>query len=71
METKRINTIIVDQIGPVQVSTVGGMSLTTTSSQVKEIVPFKVNGEMAEVTWYRAGNREYNGKYVIEITYDN
>lgn len=30
---------------------------------------FTVNGEMAPVTWYRQGNREWNGKYVIEVEY--
>lgn len=34
-----------------------------------EIEPFLVNGEMAHVTWYRQGNREVNGKYVIAIEY--
>ena len=33
------------------------------------IIPFFVNGEMASITWYRQGNREFNGKYVIEIRY--
>jgi len=37
-----------------------------------EIKPFKVNGEMAEVTWFRqegidGKTREWNSKYVIEI----
>lgn len=34
-----------------------------------EITMFQVNGEMALVNWYRQGNREFNGKYVIEIDY--
>lgn len=33
---------------------------------IKEI---KKNGEMAEVIWYRRGNTEYNGKYVIKVEY--
>jgi hypothetical protein len=31
---------------------------------------FDVNGEMAHVSWYRKGKREFNGKFVIEIQYD-
>jgi hypothetical protein len=27
------------------------------------------NGEMAAVDWYTQNNREFNGKYVIEIEY--
>ncbi len=30
---------------------------------------FTKNGEMAPVDWYRYGNREYNGKYVIAVEY--
>jgi hypothetical protein len=33
------------------------------------IEEFTVNGEMALVKWYRIGNQEYNGKYVIAIEY--
>ena len=33
------------------------------------IEPFTMRGEMAEVPWYRQGNREWNGKFVIEIEY--
>ena len=36
-----------------------------------DIEPFQVNGEMAPVTWYRQRNKEYNGKYVIEIHYED
>lgn len=35
------------------------------------ILAIEKNGEMAPVIWYRQGNREYNGKYVREITYYN
>ena len=34
-----------------------------------EIEEFYVNGEMAQIKWYRQGNREYNGKYVTMIEY--
>ena len=30
-----------------------------------------VNGEMALVNWYRQGNREFNGKYVIIVEYES
>jgi len=33
------------------------------------IETFKKNGETAEVEWFRCGNREFNGKYVIEVGY--
>lgn len=38
-------------------------------NHMKPIEPFLVNGEMAHVTWYRQGNKEFNGKYVIQIEY--
>ena len=53
---KKISNLHVDQIGFV-------------NSLDGEIEPFLVNGEMAHVTWYRQGDREFNGKYVIEIQY--
>jgi hypothetical protein len=53
---KKIEYLQVDQIG-----WVGNMN--------GDIEPFLVNGEMAHVTWYRQGSREFNGKYVIEIGY--
>ena len=34
-----------------------------------EIKGFEVGGEMANVIWYRQNNKEFNGKYVIEIDY--
>ena len=30
---------------------------------------FTVNGEMAPVPWYRQGDKEWNGKYVIQVEY--
>lgn len=27
------------------------------------------NGEMAKVIWYKQGDTEWNGKYVIEVNY--
>lgn len=35
-----------------------------------EITEFTVNGEMAPVKWFRQGNKEWNGKYVIEVEYE-
>lgn len=35
------------------------------------IEAFTVNGEMAPVTWYRKGNQEWNGKFVIEVNYSH
>jgi len=37
----------------------------------EDIVEFKVNGEMGFVSWYRQGDKEFNGKYVVEIVYKN
>lgn len=34
-----------------------------------EIEEFWVNGEMAMVRWFRQGENEWNGKYVINIEY--
>lgn len=36
-----------------------------------KIERFTKSGEMAEVEWFRQKNREFNGKYVIEIIYEN
>lgn len=30
---------------------------------------FTVNGEMAAINWYRQGDKEWNGKYVVQIEY--
>ena len=37
----------------------------------KPIEPFLVNGEMANITWFRFGELEFNGKYVTEIGYES
>ncbi len=29
------------------------------------------NGEMAHVEWFKQGDTEYNGKYVVVINYDS
>ena len=39
-------------------------------SEDGEIVRINVNGEMGFVNWFRQGNKEFNGKYVIEIEYE-
>ena len=53
---KKIKSIMVDQIG--LINCIDG-----------EITTFLVNGEMAHVVWFQQGNKEFNGKYVIEIEY--
>jgi len=38
----------------------------------EEEMPIEIiqkNGEMAYVDWFKKGNKEYNGKYVLEIEY--
>ena len=55
---KEIERLYVDQLGYIYSS--GG-----------EIETFLVNGEMASITWYRQGNREINGKFVIEVLYSD
>ena len=38
----------------------------------EEEIPIEIiqkNGEMAPVDWFKKGNKEYNGKYVLEIEY--
>ena len=41
------------------------------SKENEPIEVFHENGEMALVKWYRKGNREFNGKYVIQIEYED
>jgi hypothetical protein len=53
---KKISSLNVDQIG--FINALDG-----------EITTFTVNGEMASVTWFRQGDKDINGKYVIMITY--
>lgn len=55
---KKIRYLRIDQIG--FVNNLDG-----------EIEAFQVNGEMALVTWYSQGNREFNGKFVIEVGYED
>jgi len=40
------------------------------SSPFELITLIHKNGEMAEVEWFSLGNEEFNGKYVIEINYE-
>lgn len=40
-----------------------------TDTEYIEIEEFSVNGEMAPVRWFRQGDREFNGKYVVEVIY--
>jgi len=58
----RIKRILVDGVGQVYRS--------FKKEVPEEIVVIKKNGEMAEVDWYRQGNIEWNGKYVIEVEYE-
>lgn len=53
-----INSILIDGIGEI-----------TSKNNTEPITVFLENGEMAHVKWYRQGKNEYNGKYVIRITY--
>ena len=39
------------------------------SEEEQPIEEFLVNGEMASIKWFRKGNQEFNGKYVIRIEY--
>ncbi len=55
--TQTIKKITVDQIGAIF------------SAPDRPIETFIVNGEMAPVVWFRRGNEEYNGKYVIQVVY--
>lgn len=58
MNDKKISQILIDGQGWVS---------STTNEPIEW---FGVNGEMATVSWYRKGNREFNGKYVVEIIYE-
>jgi len=40
-----------------------------TATKEEPIEYFGVNGEMSVVPWYKQGNKEYNGKYVVMIEY--
>lgn len=55
---KKIIGILVQDIGPV-----------TPSERDVYIEKFTKTDGMAVTDWYRLENKEYNGKYVIEITY--
>lgn len=53
---KVIHRLLIDQVGQIY----------RENGQIETMV---VNGEMAAVVWYRQGNRDFNGKYVIEVEY--
>ena len=63
-EGKVISKIFVQDIGWIYANESGLLDDYT------PIEVFMVNGEMAEVAWYRQGNKEFNGKYVIVIEYN-
>lgn len=60
-ENKRIEQIYVEHIGWIY---------SKESDNCDDIEVFFVNGKMALGCWYRKGNREFNGKYVIEVRYE-
>jgi len=55
----KIKQILVDQYGWIY------------SGREGQIEEFFVAGEMANVKWFRKGNQEYNGKYVVVVEYEN
>lgn len=71
---KKIYSITVVDIGKIfaveQVKRANKRPNETTWIDVENpIEVFTKNGEMALVEWYRQGNKEFNGKYVIEVEY--
>ena len=58
MTDNKIIRIIVDQVGMVH------------AEPDRPIEIIHVNGEMAMVNWFRKGNEEYNGKYVISVEWE-
>ena len=67
---KEIRRILVDEIGWIEdyEDKVTGKKWYEEDTKIHT---FTVNGEMALVTWYRQGNREFNGKFVKAIEYRN
>lgn len=57
MDEKIIKNIFVENIG----------YLYAKDGEIKEITK---NGEMSLVDWYKQGDMEFNGKYVIRIEYE-
>lgn len=60
MEERKIKQLIVDFVTDTE---------TINATEEKPIEEFVKNGEMATVNWYLQGKVEFNGKYVIAITY--
>lgn len=58
MSDNKIESIVVDQIGRID----------ATPDYPIEII--HVNGEMAPINWFKSGNEEYNGKYVISVRWE-
>lgn len=58
MIDNKIVSLVVDQVGFVH------------SDPGSPIEMIEVNGEMALVKWFRKGNTEYNGKYVISVEWE-
>ena len=64
---KAIKTIFVDKQGYIYAEKpIHKSYLTEPKVPIEEI---EKNGEMAPVPWYKQGNVEYNGKYVVKIEY--
>jgi hypothetical protein len=59
MEDRKIKSIIVD-----------GWDRLIVSTEDEPISLVWENGEMAAVAWYKKGDTEYNGKYVVAINYE-
>lgn len=57
---QKIKSIVVDY----------GKTYTVVSTESEPITIFSVNGEMAPVPWFRKGNTDYNGKYVISVEHE-
>lgn len=65
---KEIESIILQEIGRISYREVTGSVLTGMDSFKtidKPIERFEKNGD----EWFRRGDSEFNGKYVIQITY--
>lgn len=70
MGERKIKRINVQDVGYISAEReVGGPGMGFYHIEENPIEAFEVNGEVAPVTWYRQGKREFNGKYVLEIEY--
>lgn len=67
---KEIRRILVDEIGWIEdhIDNLTGKKWYEADTKIHR---FYVNGEMALVSWFRQGEREFNGKFVKCIEYRN